>query len=213
MMQAVRALWRVLIAVLLAGADGRAFSIEVRESDPMLDCARLADIAKKVKCFDRVKASAAHVTPPQEPSQRQPTLQPRVEQSVETNRPGASSARQSAALAPDLVTPKSKKKDPNEILSDYALEVVRQLGKEMHPGEYPVRAREQGIGGTVQTFLHIGADGRIADVTVANSSGNDDLDHYVIGKLAKLRLPQVPGEFRGRAFTVYVPVKFAVRKN
>ena len=95
----------------------------------------------------------------------------------------------------------------------YALEVVRQLGKEMHPGEYPVRAREQGIGGTVQTFLHIGADGRIADVTVANSSGNDDLDHYVIGKLAKLRLPQVPGEFRGRAFTVYVPVKFAVRKN
>src|SRR5262249_43126818 len=112
------------------------------------------------------------------------------EQSVETNRPGASSARQSAALAPALVTPKSKKKHPGEILSDYALEVVRQLGKEMHPGEYPVRAREQGIGGTVQTFLHIGADGRIADVTVANSSGNDDLDHYVIGKLAKLRLPQ-----------------------
>jgi len=98
-------------------------------------------------------------------------------------------------------------------LADYALEVARQLGKEMLPEEYPVRARENGIGGTVEALLRIGADGGIADVTVERSSDNDELDRYVIDKLSKLRLPRVPPAFRARAFAVSIPVKFAVRKN
>jgi TonB family protein len=182
-------------------------SLEARQPDPMLDCARLTDLSKKLRCFDRVKSSSPAVAEPDRPSQRQLGRQP-MGGSLEANRAGTSSAMDSAPIAS-----RSKKKDSAEILSDYALEVVRQLGKEMLPEEYPVHAREHGIGGTVQALLRIGADGGIADVTVARSSDNEELDHYVVDKLSNLRLPRVPAEFRARAFAVLIPVKFAVRKN
>jgi TonB family protein len=183
-----------------------AVSPEVRQPDPMLDCARLTDLSKKLRCFDRVRSTRA-VAEPDKPSQRQPARQP-VGGRLESNTTGTSSVIDTA-----LIAPRSKKKDSAEILSDYALEVVRQLGKEMLPEEYPVHAREQGIGGTVQALLRVGADGGIADVTVARSSDNDELDHYVVDKLSNLRLPRVPAEFRARTFAVLIPVKFAVRKN
>jgi len=48
---------------------------------------------------------------------------------------------------------------------------------------------------------------------VASSSGNSELDQYVIDKLSNLRLQHVPLEFWAREFTVPIPVTFAVRKN
>ena len=181
-------------------------ALKVSQSDSMLDCAKLTDLTKKLRCFDRVK-SRSPVADPKKPSQRQVDRRP-VDESPEANRLGTSSVNDSAFIAPS-----SKKKDSAEILSAYALEVARQLGKEMLPEEYPVHARALGIGGTVEALLRIGADGGIADVTVARSSDNDELDHYVVDKLSKLRLPRVPAEFRTRAFAVLIPVKFAVRKN
>ncbi len=182
-------------------------ALKLSQSDSMLDCAKLTDLTKKLRCFDRVKSRRPDVADPKKPSQRQVDRRP-VNESPEANRPGTSSVNDSA-----LVAPSSKKKDSAEILSAYALEVARQLGKEMLPEEYPAHARELGIGGTVEALLRIGADGGIADVTVARSSDNEELDHYVVDKLSKLRLPRVPAEFRTRAFAVLIPVKFAVRKN
>ena len=213
MMQTLRALWAVPMALMLGAACERAFGVETGQPDSMLECAKLTDVVKKLKCFDRVKSSTPHVAEPKASSRRQIDPEPKVDQRLETNTAATSSTRQSAAIDPTPVAPGSKKKDPAEILSDYALEVVRQLGKEMRPEEYPVRAREQGIGGTVHSILRIGADGQIADVTVASSSGNDELDQYVVSKLSRLRLPHVPAEYRARAFAVQIPVKFAVRKN
>ncbi len=182
-------------------------ALKLSQSDSMLDCAKLTDLTKKLRCFDRVKSRSPDVTDPKKPSQRQVDRRP-VDESPEANRLGTSSVNDSAFIAPS-----SRKKDSAEILSAYALEVARQLGKEMLPEEYPAHARELGIGGTVEALLRIGADGGIADVTVARSSDNQELDHYVVDKLSKLRLPRVPTEFRTRAFAVLIPVKFAVRKN
>jgi TonB family protein len=53
----------------------------------------------------------------------------------------------------------------------------------------------------------------LKEVMVANSSGHDELDQYARDKITKLRLPRVPAEFRDRAFTVQIPVTFAVRKK
>jgi len=188
-----------VLAVGPNASDDHVVSLD----EPMLDCARLTDVAKKLRCFDRAKSNAPHVGEPKKPSQPQADSGPKLDRSLDTNRTASDAA----------VISKSKKKTPAEILSDYGMEVVRQLGKEMRAEEYPVHAREQGIGGMVHALLHIGTDGRIADATVASSSGNAELDQYVVDKLSRLRLPQIPVEFRARAFAVPIPVKFAVRSN
>jgi outer membrane biosynthesis protein TonB len=85
---------------------------------------------------------------------------------------------QAVPLAPLPSAPKRKKTDDNDALSRFALDVARQLGKEMRADtEYPARARAEGAGGTAQMLLRIGADGKLTAVTVANSSGHDELDH------------------------------------
>jgi protein TonB len=100
------------------------------------------------------------------------------------------------------------------VLSRFALDIARQLGKEMRADvEYPARARAAGAGGTAQMLLRLGADGKLAEVTVASSSGHDELDQFALDKITKLSLPRVPAEYRGRAFTVQIPVTFAVRKR
>lgn len=203
------------LAAQPAGArtsDGTMVSLDVHQPESMLDCARLTDVAKKLRCFDRAKSSAPDVAEPEQRSQRQADGEPQT-RSLDTDRTGSPSSREPAAIDSAPGVPKSKKKAPAEILSDYVMEVVRQLGKEMRPEEYPAHAREQGIGGTVHALLHIGTDGRVADTTVASSSGNDELDQYVVDKLSRLRLPRIPPEFRARAFAVQIPVKFAVRGN
>jgi len=120
---------------------------------------------------------------------------------------------QAVPLAPLPSAPKRRKTDDNDALSRFALDVARQLGKEMKREEYPARALEEGAGGTAQMQLRISADGKLSDVTIASSSGNDELDEYARDKITKLRLPRVPAELRSRAFTVQIPVTFAVHKT
>jgi protein TonB len=122
------------------------------------------------------------------------------------------SVNQPVAIAPLPEAPKRKKTDDNDALSRFALEIARQLGKDMRHEEYPARARAEGAGGTAQMLLRIGADGKLVDVSVANTSGHDELDQYAVEKLTRLRMPRVPAEFRGRAFTIQIPVTFAVQK-
>jgi serine protease Do len=126
----------------------------------------------------------------------------------------ATATGEAVAIAPLPSAPKRKKTDDNDALSRFALDVARQLGKEMRADtEYPARARAEGAGGTVQVLLRISADGKLSDVKIASSSGNDDLDRYACDKVANLQMPMVPAEFRSRAFTVQIPVTFAVRKR
>jgi len=202
------------VAVAAESAPGAGnLTTEARQSESMLDCAKLTDTKTKLRCFDRVKADAVGAAQPTKPLQRQPDVEPRAERSVQPNNAISPSAGQSTTIDSAPLTVRSKRKTATEILSDYAMEVVRQLGKEMHPEEYPARPRQQGIGGTVHSLVRIGTDGRVAGVTVASSSGNSELDQYVIDKLSNLRLPHVPLEFWAREFTVPIPVTFAVRKN
>jgi TonB family protein len=195
------------------GAGEKRVSTQVREPESMLDCAKLTDTKTKLRCFDRVKANAVGAAQSNKPSQRPLDPEPRAERSLEPSSAVAPSVKQPTSIDSAPLTVRSKRKTSTEILSDYAMEVVRQLGKEMHPEEYPARPRQQGIGGTVHSLVRIGTNGRVAGVTVASSSGNTELDQYVIDKLSNLRLPHVPLEFWAREFTVPIPVTFAVRKN
>ncbi|MEO8629947.1 MAG: TonB family protein [Betaproteobacteria bacterium] len=181
--------------------------VNPQQAKSMLDCAKLTDTSTKLRCFDRVKAQPPPAVDSNAPLPRSVDREYPFNQSR-----AAESERISPATEPTPDAPRSKKQ-PAEILSDYEVEVVRQLGKEMRPEEYPPRARERGIGGTVRALLRIGADGGITDATVASSSGNDELDRYVVRKLAALRLPPIPLELRARAFAVQIPVRFAIRTN
>ena len=185
----------------------KGFGVDAQQARSMLDCAKLTDVATKLRCFDRVKAQRPAAVDSNAPLPPRAGVGPSSDHSRDVN-----GERTSSAIEPTQVAPRSKK-DPAEILSDYEVEVVRQLGKEMRPEEYPPRARERGIGGTVRALLRIGADGGITDATVAISSGNDELDRYVVRKLTALRLPPIPLELRARAFAVQIPVKFALRNR
>ena len=203
----------VFAASALAAPDSppsaeSAPSLATHQPESMLDCARLTDTAKKLSCFDRVKSKIPDVSESKNAPQKQVAGEPKLDRSRDADKAGTSSAFDSS-----LAVPRSKRKTPAQLLSDFALEVVRQLGKEMRPEEYPIRAREQGIGGTVHALLRIGVDGGVADAMIESSSGNNDLDQYVVDKLSNLRLPPIPAEFRARAFAVQILVKFAVRDN
>jgi TonB family protein len=119
---------------------------------------------------------------------------------------------QPVAMPPLPEAPKKKRTDDNEALSRFALEVARQLGKVMAKEDFSARSLAEGASGTAQLLLRVGSDGKVKDVSVADTSGHGAFDEYAVDKLTQLRLPRVPSEYRGRAFSVQIPVTFAVQK-
>jgi protein TonB len=81
----------------------------------------------------------------------------------------------------------------------------------MSEQDYPRLARDRGWQGTAELRLQIGSDGKLKNVSVLNSSGYEVLDQRAIEKVNSLRMPRVPAEIRSRAFTVRIPIKFALR--
>lgn len=154
---------------------------------------------------------AAGLTGPEQP-QATPSTVPSVPRT--TARPQGSPELNEAVPHASLPSaPKRKRTEDNDALPRFALDVARQLGREMKREEYPRRALEEGAGGTAKMLLRISADGKLSDVMVASSSGNDELDQYARDNIANLELPRVPPEFQSRAFTVVIPVMFAVRSS
>jgi protein TonB len=63
--------------------------------------------------------------------------------------------------------------------------------------------------GTTELLVRITADGAIKDVKVAKSSGYPVLDEEAVAKIKRAKsLPAPPDGFRGRDFSVVVPVIF-----
>jgi protein TonB len=118
---------------------------------------------------------------------------------------------QPVAVAPLPALPRRAKADEDAAIRRFAREISRALGKEMSEQDYPRLARDRGWQGTAELRLQIGTDGKLKNVSVLNSSGYEVLDQRAIEKVNGLRMPRVPSEIRARAFTVRIPIKFALR--
>jgi protein TonB len=92
------------------------------------------------------------------------------------------------------------------VLERYALDFSRAIGRNQ---KYPRRAIQMGWQGKAELEVRVSPDGEIRGVKVAKSSGYQILDDEAVEMVKRTRqLPSVPEGFRGREFTVLVPVVF-----
>ena len=192
--------WALTGLLLLPGAVGSQTDLDATplegtrvaqaDSDPMLRCARMPDVASQIRCFDEVKRRSSKGDIRNEPRDDPPSnvLREDTREAVQSNT-----------------------WDESRLIARYAQEVTRELGKEMYQDEYPRRAREEGRGGTTELLLRIDSDAKLAQVTVSRSSGYSDLDQFALTKVANLRLPKVPEKIRSPVFSFRLPVSFAIR--
>lgn len=93
-------------------------------------------------------------------------------------------------------------------LEGYALDLSRAIGRSQN---YPRRALQLGWQGKVELEVRISQEGKVTSVEVARSSGYPMLDDEAVAMVKRTgQLPSVPTDFRGREFTVLVPVVFKI---
>jgi periplasmic protein TonB len=108
--------------------------------------------------------------------------------------------------------PKRNKLDVEAVIQRFAAEISRQMEKGVSERDYPRLARDRGWQGTTHLLLHISADGQLGEITVATSSGFDILDTRAIELVKRVKLPSMPADIESQAFTVRIPVRFALRE-
>jgi len=114
-----------------------------------------------------------------------------------------------AALPPP---PQRNKVDREAAIQRFAMEISRMMGKGVSDRDYPRLARDRRWQGTTHLLLHMSADGRLSEVSVATSSGYQILDTRAIELVKRFKLPAVPAEIEAQAFAVRIPVRFALRE-
>jgi protein TonB len=88
----------------------------------------------------------------------------------------------------------------------YGLLLSKEIGKDQR---YPRRAQMLGWQGTTEVLLRMSVDAKVKEVTIAKSSGHDLLDEEALEKVRRAKqLPPPPDGFKGREFTVLVPIVF-----
>ena len=93
-------------------------------------------------------------------------------------------------------------------LEGFALELSRAIGRNQN---YPRRALQMGWQGKVELEVRLSPEGKVREVHVAKSSGYPMLDEEAVAMVKRTgQLPAVPADFRGREFTVLVPVVFKI---
>jgi len=91
-------------------------------------------------------------------------------------------------------------------LERYGLLLSKEIGKDQR---YPRRAQTLGWQGTTEVLVRMSADAKVKEVTVAKSSGYELLDEEAVEKVRRAKqLPPPPDGFKGREFTVMVPIVF-----
>ncbi|MEO8037292.1 MAG: energy transducer TonB [Betaproteobacteria bacterium] len=92
------------------------------------------------------------------------------------------------------------------VIKSYGLLLSKEIGKDQR---YPRRAQLLGWQGTTEVLVRMGVDAKVKDVTVAKSSGHEVLDEEALEKVRRAKhLPPPPEGFKGREFTVLVPIVF-----
>ena len=73
---------------------------------------------------------------------------------------------------------------------------------------YPRRARQRGWEGTVLITLRILADGKLANIRVAGSSGISTLDRAAVASLSKISVSRLVALMHGRELDMTIPVEY-----
>jgi len=151
-------------------------------------------------------------------AQPQPApVQPQIAQVTPPQREVPSPAVQQAAVQPPPpvtapaapVAPPAAKADPaaERTLSTSYEKSLSDLIKRNE--KYPERARRQHWQGTVIVVLSLSAEGKVMDITIAESSGRDILDEAALEMVRRASpLPRAPEGLRGKERAVRVPIAF-----
>jgi protein TonB len=155
----------------------------------------------------RAIAPAPVVAPPPAPG---PLPAPQAQPSATA--PPARAPEPAPAPAPALVTPAPAPSAP--AIDPGALEHYRQglIGQAVRHKRYPRVAIDNNWEGEVVVRMAVGADGRIAALRVARSSGHEVLDRQALEMFRNAKpLVQIPGELRGREFELELRAVYSLR--
>jgi protein TonB len=76
---------------------------------------------------------------------------------------------------------------------------------------YPLAARRQGLGGTVELHVWLEATGRVRDVQIARSSSHDVLDEAAVQTIRRLGLVPFPDSLPRRPLLIRIPLVYELR--
>ena len=76
---------------------------------------------------------------------------------------------------------------------------------------YPLAARRQGLGGTVELHVWLEATGRVRDVQVARSSSHSVLDDAAVETISRLGPVPFPESLPRRPLLVRIPLVYELR--
>jgi protein TonB len=76
---------------------------------------------------------------------------------------------------------------------------------------YPLAARRQGLGGTVELHVWLEATGRVRDVQIARSSSHDVLDDAAIQTIRRLGPLPFPDSLPRRPLLIRIPLVYELR--
>ncbi len=160
-----------------------------------------------------VVARARPVAPPRPPSTREPApaAAPRIE--TESQPLPHVAARAVPAAAGDLrgadLQNGGETEPAGEFRSDYFSDLHARVVAVL---DYPPRAKNERVEGTVVVRVRIDRDGRIQSSQVAESSGSRVLDRHAL-RITKRAAPfgPVPAHFEADDLAFELPVEFALR--
>jgi len=131
---------------------------------------------------------AAHE--PDEAPQLPPASEAQTEDSDTRPRPSPDEAPETPAVRPGITREARPRTDRNR------------------PPSYPAVARRRGWEGTVLLELQVLADGRVAEVTISESSGHEVLDEAAARAVRRWRFEPALHFGKPTASTVRVPIRF-----
>jgi protein TonB len=76
---------------------------------------------------------------------------------------------------------------------------------------YPLAARRQGLGGTVELHVWLEATGRVRDVQVARSSSHAVLDDAAVETIRRVGLVPFPESLPRRPLLIRIPLVYELR--
>jgi len=95
-----------------------------------------------------------------------------------------------------------------------SLEAYRRdlLGMAARYKRYPLVARDNNWEGMATVRLAIGANGMIASITIAQSSGHEVLDRAALEMIRKAKgAVPIPAALRGKPFVISIPVLYEIK--
>jgi len=114
------------------------------------------------------------------------------------------------ACADDLLEAPAGWQHDSDALATEALEVeiLRNVGKQTHEGDYPEEARRWSWSGTTLVQVSMDRDGGMKEVSVQRTSGFRVLDDQAVKMVRRVPFTRVPDRLKGREVTVTVPIGF-----